>query len=106
MTSTPIPTPRSLTNEERTLLARYEETPDSGKSREELIEELRLRGVRAEHDKYREAALIRRLLPDKEGPRGHFTEVAAAARYTREYVGRIRDGKVPTMNYAAPTGAE
>lgn len=99
----PIPPPLSVDQRER--LTRYEDTPDEAKSLEELLDELRLRGLRAERDKYREAALIRRMLPPEEAPRGVFTKVAEASRYTREYVSRIRHWKVPTMNYTPRAGA-
>ncbi|UJV42955.1 hypothetical protein CVT30_26710 [Streptomyces sp. AMCC400023] len=77
--------------------------PYDAKTEEELLDELRLRGVLAEDNKYREAVIIRRMLPaDGETPRGLFTKVAEASRYTREYVSRIRNGSVTSMNYAPP----
>lgn len=98
------PAPPALTADERALLTRYEDTPDDAKSADELLDELRLRGLRAEHDKYRESVLIRHLLPsDKPAERGLFTRVTAAARYTREYVARIRDGKVMVYGKTAGT---
>lgn len=103
-----IAVPPALTADERTRLTRYEDTPDDAKTMDELLDELRLRGIRAERDKYREAALIRRMLPKDKSQtteRGDFTKVANAARYTREYVARIRDGKVALMNYAEPADA-
>lgn len=105
-TNKPIPAPRALTPAELDRLVSYEDMPDDTKTEEQLLDELRLRGIHAEHHKHREAVIIRRMLPaETEAPRGLFTRVAEASRYTREYVSRIRHRKVPTMNYAPRAGA-
>lgn len=94
-------TPQPLTADERDRLATYEDTPDEDKTRDALIEELRLRSKREAHDKYRGHVLIRAALAPKEGealPHGTFTKVVDASPYKREYVARIRDGKVNPYN--------
>jgi hypothetical protein len=48
-----------------------------------------------DEDRDRIRALIPRLFPEpKPYPRGRLSEVVEATGYTREYVARIRDGKV------------
>lgn len=94
-------TPQPLTADERDRLAKYEELPDEQKTRDDLIEELRLRSKREAYDKYRGHVLIRAALATQDGeelPRGTFTRVVEASPYKREYVARIRDGVVNLYN--------
>ncbi|MFE7933387.1 hypothetical protein ACFU6S_32640 [Streptomyces sp. NPDC057456] len=89
-------TPQPLTADERARLAKYEDTPDADKSRDDVIDELALRTKREAHDKYRGHVLIRAALSEvaEAAPRGTFTKVVEASPYKREYVARIRDGVV------------
>lgn len=64
----------------------------------EMIEEIRMRTQRIADDTARVRELIPQVFPEKRGEpavRGRLNEVAAASGLTREYVARIRDGKVP-----------
>jgi hypothetical protein len=64
---------------------------------EEKIEEIRMRTQRMADDKARIFELIPQVFPEKRGEpavRGRLTAVVEASGYTREYVARIRDGKV------------
>jgi hypothetical protein len=71
-------------------------------SYEEQLEEVRAiarrikeRERQIDEDRDRIRALIPRLFPEpKPYPRGRLSEVVEATGYTREYVARIRDGKV------------
>lgn len=84
-----------LTQEEKTRLARYEERPPE--TDEERLDEIELRTRRSADDKARAMELIPLVFPEKHGGervRGRLNEVVAASGYTREYVARIRDGKV------------
>lgn len=59
----------------------------------EKIEEIRACAQRIEKDRARIFELIPQVFP-KPPPRGRLNEVAEASGFTREYVARIRDGKV------------
>lgn len=64
---------------------------------EEKIEEIRMRTQRMADDKTRVFELIPQVFPEKRGEdpvRGRLNEVVRASGLTREYVARIRDGKV------------
>lgn len=64
---------------------------------EEKIEEIRMRTQRMADDKARVFELIPQVFPEKRGEdpvRGRLNEVVKASGLTREYVARIRDGKV------------
>lgn len=64
---------------------------------EEKIEEIRMRTQRMADDKTRVFELIPQVFPEKRGEdpvRGRLNEVVKASGLTREYVARIRDGKV------------
>jgi hypothetical protein len=64
---------------------------------EEKIEEIRMRTQRMADDKARIYELIPQVFPEKRGEpavRGRLNEVVSATGLTREYVARIRDGKV------------
>ena len=64
---------------------------------EEKIEEIRMRTQRMAADKTRVFELIPQVFPEKRGEdpvRGRLNEVVKASGLTREYVARIRDGKV------------
>lgn len=66
-------------------------------SDEEKIEEIRMRTQRMADDKARVFELIPQVFPEKRGEdpvRGRLNEVVKASGLTREYVARIRDGKV------------
>ncbi|MFD3999863.1 MULTISPECIES: hypothetical protein [Streptomyces] len=66
-------------------------------SDEEKIEEIRMRTQRIADDKAQIFELIPQVFPEKRGEpkvRGRLTEVVEASGFTREYVARIRDGKV------------
>ena len=89
--------PQPLTPGEAARLAELEERADDTKTREDLIEELRLRSKREARDRFRGHVLIRAALAAADGeelPRGTFTRVVDASPYKREYVARIRDGIV------------
>lgn len=64
---------------------------------EQKIEEIRKLTERIARDKARVYALIPQVFPEKRGEdpvRGRLNEVVKASGFTREYVARIRDGKV------------
>lgn len=64
---------------------------------EEKIEEIRMRTQRMADDRTRVFELIPQVFPEKRGEdpvRGRLNEVVKASGLTREYVARIRDGKV------------
>lgn len=64
---------------------------------EEKVEEIRALTKRMADDKARIFQLIPEVFPEKRGEpvvRGRLNEVVAASGFTREYVARIRDGKV------------
>jgi hypothetical protein len=64
---------------------------------DQKIEEIRMRTQRIAEDKARIYELIPQVFPEKRGEqpvRGRLNEVVKAAGLTREYVARIRDGKV------------
>lgn len=63
----------------------------------EKIEEIRAITQRMARDKARLFELIPQVFPEKRGEpavRGRLNEVVDASGFTREYVARIRDGKV------------
>lgn len=63
----------------------------------EKIEEIRAITQRMAQDKARLFELIPQVFPEKRGElavRGRLNEVVDASGFTREYVARIRDGKV------------
>lgn len=63
----------------------------------EKIEEIRAITQRMARDKARLFELIPQVFPEKRGEpavRGRLNEVVEASGFTREYVARIRDGKV------------
>lgn len=63
----------------------------------EKIAEIRQCADRIEQDRARIFELIPQVFPEKRGEpkvRGRLTEVVEASGFTREYVARIRDGKV------------
>lgn len=84
--------PAPLTPDEKTRLAQYEDTPDENKNDTERLDELDLLTRRQAYDKHRAMTLIPGLF--EGAPRGRLTAVVKASGYTREYVARIRDGKV------------
>lgn len=57
---------------------------------------LRIKERERQNDEDRDhiRALIPKLFPTKPYPRGRLSEIVEATGYTREYVARIRDGKV------------
>jgi hypothetical protein len=64
---------------------------------EQKIEEIRQLTERMTTDRARVFELIPQVFPEKRGEaavRGRLTEVVEASGFTREYVARIRDGKV------------
>jgi len=64
---------------------------------EQKIEEIRKLTERIAHDRARVYELIPQVFPEKRGEdpvRGRLNEVVKASGFTREYVARIRDGKV------------
>jgi peptide subunit release factor 1 (eRF1) len=64
---------------------------------EQKIAEIRKLTERMAADKARIFELIPQVFPEKRGEppvRGRLNEVVAASGFTREYVARIRDGKV------------
>jgi len=64
---------------------------------EQKIEEIRQLTKRMADDRARIFELIPQVFPEKRGEppmRGRLTEVVQASGFTREYVARIRDGKV------------
>ncbi|WP_192806282.1 hypothetical protein [Streptomyces sp. SS1-1] len=64
---------------------------------EQKIEEIRALTERMASDRARIFELIPQVFPEKRGEepvRGRLTEVVKASGFTREYVARIRDGKV------------
>jgi hypothetical protein len=64
---------------------------------EQKIEEIRTLTERMATDRARIFELIPQVFPEKRGEppvRGRLTEVVQASGFTREYVARIRDGKV------------
>lgn len=64
---------------------------------EQKIEEIRRLTERMTTDRARVFELIPQVFPEKRGEpavRGRLTEVVDASGFTREYVARIRDGKV------------
>lgn len=64
---------------------------------EQKIEEIRQLTERITADRARIFELIPQVFPEKRGEepvRGRLTEVVKASGFTREYVARIRDGKV------------
>ena len=64
---------------------------------EQKIEEIRQLTERMAQDKARIFELIPQVFPEKRGEspvRGRLTQVVEASGFTREYVARIRDGKV------------
>jgi hypothetical protein len=64
---------------------------------EQKIEEIRELTKRMAADRARIFELIPQVFPEKRGEppaRGRLTEVVKASGFTREYVARIRDGKV------------
>lgn len=64
---------------------------------EQKIEEIRQLTERMAADKARIFELIPQVFPEKRGEepvRGRLNEVVKASGFTREYVARIRDGKV------------
>lgn len=66
-------------------------------SDEEKVAEIRMRTQRMADDKARIFELIPQVFPEVRGEpkiRGRLTEVVEASGFTREYVARIRDGKV------------
>jgi len=66
---------------------------------EQKIEEIRQLTERIAADRARIFELIPQVFPEKRGEpavRGRLTEVVQASGFTREYVARIRDGKVTT----------
>ncbi|MFD7705664.1 hypothetical protein [Streptomyces sp. NPDC059786] len=66
-------------------------------SDEEKIAEIRMCTQRMADDKARILELIPQVFPEKRGEpkvRGRLNEVVEASGWTREYVARIRDGKV------------
>lgn len=66
-------------------------------SDEQKIEEIRQLTERIARDKARVYELIPQVFPEKRGEppvRGRLTQVVDASGFTREYVARIRDGKV------------
>lgn len=86
-----------LTTDEKKRLAHYEEQPAESKTDEERLDEIALRVRRSADDKTRTMELIPQVFPEKRGEakvRGRLNDVVAASGYTREYVARIRDGKV------------
>lgn len=63
----------------------------------ERIEEIRKRAQRIAEDRARIFELIPQVFPETRGEpkvRGRLNEVVEASGFTREYVARIRDGKV------------
>lgn len=63
----------------------------------EKIEEIRKRAQRIAEDRARIFELIPQVFPEARGEtkvRGRLNEVVEASGFTREYVARIRDGKV------------
>lgn len=63
----------------------------------EKVEEIRALTKRMADDKARIFQLIPEVFPEKRGEpavRGRLNEVVDASGFTREYVARIRDGKV------------
>jgi hypothetical protein len=58
-----------------------------------IARRIRDRDRKNDEDRDRIRALIPQLFPDPV-PRGRLSEVVEATGYTREYVARIRDGKV------------
>lgn len=93
-----LPVPVPLTPDERVRLEKLEARPDEDKTRDELLDELRLLTLRRAWDRYCAVKAIRDLLPPagsgRPVPRGLFTKVVDATPWTREYVARVRDGKV------------
>ncbi|MFJ4627138.1 hypothetical protein [Streptomyces sp. NPDC088847] len=90
--SKPQPKPTPLSAAERERLARYDATPDTTKTEDELLDQLRLNSREMEWRKYLTTTTIRSLLPrESEVRRGLITDVTEASPYKREYVGRIRD---------------
>lgn len=86
-----------LAPEEKTRLARYEEKPSADKTDEERLDEIHLRTRRQVEDKAAAMTLIPQVFPEIQGGakvRGRLNAVVKASGYTREYVARIRDGKV------------
>lgn len=66
-------------------------------SDEQKIEEIRKLTDRIARDRARVYELIPQVFPEKRGEdpvRGRLNEVVKASGFTREYVARIRDGKV------------
>jgi hypothetical protein len=64
---------------------------------EQKIEEIQQLTDRIARDKARVYELIPQVFPEKRGEdpvRGRLNEVVKASGFTREYVARIRDGKV------------
>lgn len=64
---------------------------------EQKIEEIRRLTERITADRARIFELIPQVFPEKRGEepvRGRLNEVVKASGFTREYVARIRDGKV------------
>jgi hypothetical protein len=64
---------------------------------EQKIEEIRQLTKRMTKDRARIFELIPQVFPEKRGEpavRGRLTQVVDASEFTREYVARIRDGKV------------
>lgn len=64
---------------------------------EQKIEEIRTLTERMAADRARILELIPQVFPEKRGEesvRGRLNEVVKASGWTREYVARIRDGKV------------
>lgn len=64
---------------------------------EQKIEEIRRLTERTAADRARIFELIPQVFPEKRGEapvRGRLTQVVEASGFTREYVARIRDGKV------------
>lgn len=64
---------------------------------QQKIEEIRTLTERIAADRARIFELIPQVFPEKHGGepvRGRLTEVVTASGFTREYVARIRDGKV------------
>jgi hypothetical protein len=64
---------------------------------EQKIEEIRQLTKRITADRARIFELIPQVFPEKRGEpavRGRLTQVVDASGFTREYVARIRDGKV------------
>jgi hypothetical protein len=68
----------------------YQEQLDEVRAIARRIKE---RDRKNDEDRDRIRALIPRLFPDPT-PRGRLSEVVEATGWTREYVARIRDGKV------------